>query len=72
MLEIQRSDVAHLDVDVMQRTVCAEKDCPKAAPLASMQVWRLWMDSSQSWKHYAFCSHEHFLTCIPVGMLGRA
>ena len=73
MLDIQRSEVAYIEgVDVNQRAVCAEKHCPSAAPLAAMKVWRIWKDSTEEWKHFAFCSHTCFLTCAPVSAMGRA
>jgi hypothetical protein len=71
-MDIQLTDVAHLDVDVMQRTVCAEKDCPRAGPLSAFVCYRVWAESQQTWQRFAFCSHAHALACFPTTALGQA
>lgn len=71
MQYFQKADVAHLDADPMQRSVCAEQDCPNVGPLASMQVWRVYRKDKEEWKHFAFCSHQCVLVCLPVNALPK-
>ena len=70
MLPMRRTNAVDLGVDPLQRTICAEKNCQTAAPLAAMEVWSLFKESEDTWRHFAFCGREHALTCLPVG--GRA
>lgn len=72
MLLMQRTNAVVLGVDPMQRQVCAEKDCQQAAPVGSMEVWSVFKQSEEVWKHFAFCGREHVLVCLPAGAMGRA
>lgn len=69
-MDIQPTDVAYLGVDVMQRTICAEKDCEQVGPLSAFVCYRVWR--GEDWRYFAFCSHAHALRCFPTTALGQA